>query len=75
MWIESASALATDCPHKAEPSLWKDEEHPEGLPGFKVSAKDTVLKFDGRTRPLRRGPHFDCGLHGAYVGRTSATGG
>ncbi|OLP90000.1 hypothetical protein AK812_SmicGene28500 [Symbiodinium microadriaticum] len=24
----------------------EDEEHPEGLPGFKVSAKDTVLKFD-----------------------------
>ena len=34
VWIESA--LATDCPRKAEPFLWKDEEHPEGLPGFKV---------------------------------------
>ena len=50
VWIESASALAADCPRQAEPSVWKDEEHPEGLPGFKVSAKNTVLKFDGRAK-------------------------
>ena len=37
-------------PAQGGASLWKDEEHPEGLPGFKVSAKDTVLKFDGRAR-------------------------
>ena len=37
---------------RPQPFTWQDESNPEGLPGYKVSAKDRLVKFDAKGRAM-----------------------